>query len=79
MFIVQYATPRDASNAIATLNDAEFMGRKIFVREDREAKGAVAFSAGAETVRRTAVSAEGVKVYVGNLSFDVVWQVFYVF
>jgi len=37
--LVKFATPRDASRAIAELHDAELDGRKIFVREDRETAG----------------------------------------
>ncbi|KAF1793248.1 Nucleotide-binding alpha-beta plait domain [Phytophthora cactorum] len=36
--VVTYATEEAAQNAIATLNDTELGGRKIFVREDREAQ-----------------------------------------
>ncbi|KAL3784732.1 hypothetical protein ACHAW5_001599 [Stephanodiscus triporus] len=34
--IVEYGTAEDANAAISSLNDTELMGRKIFVREDRE-------------------------------------------
>ncbi len=50
------------------------MGRKVFVREYRFSKRSIEFTA-AGSVRNAAVSAEGVKLYVGNLSFDVAWQV----
>lgn len=35
--IVEYADHRDAARAVAALTDTELNGRKIFVREDREA------------------------------------------
>jgi RNA recognition motif-containing protein len=31
--VVEYASPADAHNAIVTLNDREFFGRPVFVRE----------------------------------------------
>ena len=34
--IVEYATAREAKNAMAELNDRDLNGRMIFVREDRE-------------------------------------------
>eukprot|EP00292_Cryptomonas_paramecium_P014857 CAMPEP_0113683610 /NCGR_PEP_ID=MMETSP0038_2-20120614/13433_1 /TAXON_ID=2898 /ORGANISM="Cryptomonas paramecium" /LENGTH=138 /DNA_ID=CAMNT_0000603047 /DNA_START=35 /DNA_END=447 /DNA_ORIENTATION=- /assembly_acc=CAM_ASM_000170 len=35
--IIEYSTPEDAARAISELNDVEFQGRQLFVREDREA------------------------------------------
>jgi RNA recognition motif-containing protein len=61
--IVTYATEEAAQNAIATLNDTELGGRKIFVREDREAQPVSAVK-----------PKSGYRVYVGNLSWNVKWQ-----
>lgn len=61
--IVTYATEEAAQNAIATLNDTELGGRKIFVREDREAQPTA-----------TTKPKRGYRVYVGNLSWNVKWQ-----
>ncbi|ETL85524.1 hypothetical protein L917_14946 [Phytophthora nicotianae] len=61
--IVTYATEEAAQNAIATLNDTELGGRKIFVREDREAQPT-----------STTKPKRGFRVYVGNLSWNVKWQ-----
>lgn len=36
--IVEFATSEGAKQAVLTLNDKEFKGRQIFVREDREAR-----------------------------------------
>jgi RNA recognition motif-containing protein len=58
--IVEFATAEEASNAVATLNDSELMGRQIFVREDREAE--------------KAADASSKRVYVGNLAYGVAWQ-----
>lgn len=58
--IVEFATAEEASNAVATLNDSELMGRQIFVREDREAE--------------KAADASSKRVYVGNLAYEVAWQ-----
>lgn len=67
--IVEYATEEEAKKAVETLNDTELNGRQIFVREDREERGARGgnrFSSD-ET-------AQSRRVYVGNLSWDVAWQ-----
>lgn len=61
--IVAFATEEGAQQAIATLNDTELGGRKIFVREDREAQPMA-------PVRPK----RGFRVYVGNLSWNVKWQ-----
>jgi len=61
--IVAYATEEDAQQAIATLNDTELGGRKIFVREDREAQPVAPIR-----------PKRGFRVYVGNLSWNVKWQ-----
>lgn len=37
--LVEFADPSGAEAAIATLSDIELMGRKIFIREDREPGG----------------------------------------
>ena len=39
--IVSFVSARDAANAIRQLHDTELQGRKIFVREDREASAPV--------------------------------------
>ena len=74
--IVEFHTPKDAQEAVLTLNDTELRGRQIFVREDREEQrgvgvtqhqvGAHHFSGGEQGKSR--------RVYVGNLSWDVAWQ-----
>lgn len=61
--IITYTTEEAAQEAIATLNDTELGGRKIFVREDREAQSVAA-----------AKPKRGFRVYVGNLSWTVKWQ-----
>ena len=45
--IVEYATVEEANTAVETLNNSDLMGRQIFVREDREEKGAVGGGAAA--------------------------------
>jgi RNA recognition motif-containing protein len=76
--IVEFASIRDANNAIRQLNDTELMGRLIFVREDREAEGGTAGSARMEPrrteARHTSVPALGTnRLYVGNLEFRTKW------
>ncbi|CAH0490539.1 unnamed protein product [Peronospora farinosa] len=61
--VVTYETEEAAQNAIATLNDTELGGRKIFVREDRESQSS-----------SVAKPKSGFRVYVGNLSWNVKWQ-----
>ena len=34
--IVEFSTPQEAQQAMTDLNDTEFMGRQVFIREDRE-------------------------------------------
>ena len=34
--IVEFSTPQEAQQAMADLNDTEFIGRQVFIREDRE-------------------------------------------
>lgn len=64
--IVEFATVEGAQHAVLTLNDKQLKGRPIFVREDREARGQ-GFSSGEQ--------AQGRRVYVGNLSWDVNWNI----
>eukprot|EP00428_Durinskia_dybowskii_P044113 CAMPEP_0170343062 /NCGR_PEP_ID=MMETSP0116_2-20130129/72700_1 /TAXON_ID=400756 /ORGANISM="Durinskia baltica, Strain CSIRO CS-38" /LENGTH=440 /DNA_ID=CAMNT_0010596703 /DNA_START=55 /DNA_END=1377 /DNA_ORIENTATION=- len=65
--IVEFATVEGAQHAVLTLNDKPLKGRPIFVREDREARGGQGFSSGEQ--------AQGRRVYVGNLSWDVNWNI----
>lgn len=44
--LVEFVDPSGAANAIANYNDIELMGRKIFIREDREPDGAPAVTPG---------------------------------
>lgn len=69
--IVEFATAKDAAQAVATLNDSELKGRQIFVREDREDRPTFVASGGRFT---SGEQAQGRRVYVGNLSWDVAWQ-----
>ena len=34
--IVEFSSPQEAQQAMTDLNDTEFMGRQVFIREDRE-------------------------------------------
>lgn len=78
--IIEFASAADARRAIQELNDHDLNGRPIFVREDREAKGAGTFRGGAGARSNGNGSEQGggrgggTKVYVGNLSFDTSWQ-----
>ena len=37
--IVEFSTSDEAKRAMSELNDTEFMGRQVFIREDREEGG----------------------------------------
>lgn len=84
--IVEFENPEDAMSAIQTLNDSEFDGRVIFVREDREdfeikppggGGGAAAAQKGKRPKRNQTNSdnggSTGRRVFVGNLSWDTAW------
>lgn len=74
--LVEFATARDAANAIRTLNDSVLRGRPILVREDREAAGGGVASAGGASagVRSPAFKGGNRRLYVGNLPFRVTWE-----
>lgn len=59
--IVSYRSWDDAQRAVEELNNTELLGRKIFVREDREAS-------------TTGAASRACRVYVGNLAWHVTWQ-----
>ena len=71
--VVEFETPEEAALAIETLNDVEFEGRPISVREDRE-----------ENTRRQSrneprdevrpASSLGRRVFVSNLAWSTSWQ-----
>ena len=64
--LVKFSSARDAANAIRQLHDTELQGRKIFVREDREAAAPAGKGKGQGTA--------GCQVYVGNLSWETSWM-----
>lgn len=85
--IVEFATVEGAQQAVLTLNDTEVKGRQIFVREDREdhrsgsagvagGRGGGSGGAGSDGHRfSSGENAQSRRVYVGNLSWDLSWQV----
>ena len=86
--IVEFTSAADAERAIRTMQDTELLGRRILVREDRDAPGsgreAAPSSGGRAASSSSGVSVAGAaaavastgnpRVYVGNLSWDVEWQ-----
>ena len=73
--IVEFSTLQEAQLAMANLNETEILGRKIFVREDREAGKSLNIMG--RTPRgppEVTPIANGCRVYVGNLSWEVKWQ-----
>merc|ERR1719410_1986800 len=72
--IVEFATEDGAQRAVLTLNDTEFMGRQIFVREDREEGFGGRSVVNNDKKFVASEEAQSRRVYVGNLSWDVAWQ-----
>lgn len=62
--IAEFETIESAQQACLTLNDLEFHGRQIFIREDREKRSTVVPASDSQSRR----------VYVGNLGWNVSWQ-----
>ena len=85
--LVAFATPEQAAAAISTLHDSVLHSRSIFVREDREAGhgigegggGKGGFGGGGKGSGKGYGKGEGggsgCQVFVGNLPWDVAWQV----
>ncbi len=76
--LVEYESPSDASEAIATLNDSMLDGSQIFVRPDKEPEaGSIATLAKHGVPKRMSTSqkiSSNASVFVGNLPFDTTWQ-----
>ena len=75
--IVEYASAEEARIAMDTLNDKEFMGRPVFIREDREegASGRGGGGGGGGGMRsQGAVDLTGRQIFVGNLPYAIAWQ-----
>ena len=74
--IVEFGSPQDAQNAIATMHDGELDGRKLLVREDREEEKPQQQPAKKkrERERNDDVHTVGKKLYVGNLNYQTTWQ-----
>jgi len=60
--LVAYRSAEEAERAVEELHDTELMGRKIFVREDREPTG------------RGGGASQACRVYVGNLAWSCTWK-----
>ncbi|KAL7309918.1 g-strand binding protein [Mucor circinelloides] len=65
--VVEYRYPEDAKRAIHTMNKAEFMGRPVFVREDREYE-----HSGPPKDPREAP--DDCRLHVSNLPMNASWQ-----
>ena len=72
--IVEYATPKEAAEAIAKLNDTELRGRMIFVREDRESNSGSFHGTGHAPRGGRGGGGNNTSVYVWNLSYETSWQ-----
>jgi len=77
--IVEFADSSTAQNAVSTLHDSEILGRKIFVREDKEeentaTKVKVQQPSNNNNNNFNPATAQTRRCYVGNLSWDVAWQ-----
>lgn len=71
--IVEFASPKAAQEACRTLNDTEFQGRNIAVREDRANADAADGRSGARDAHAQH-NEKMCSVFVGNLSFRTSWQ-----
>lgn len=79
--VVEFESPADAVKAIMTLNDTEFEGRPLHIREDREAgkisnySAVPVYSPGSAIANKIRLSSSpDCQVYVGNLPFSTSWQ-----
>ncbi|KAI8376776.1 hypothetical protein BD560DRAFT_62710 [Blakeslea trispora] len=63
--VVEYRYPEDARRAIHSMNKAEFMGRPVFVREDREYEHAS---------KDPRDAPEECRLHVSNLPLNASWQ-----
>eukprot|EP00553_Chaetoceros_curvisetus_P008550 CAMPEP_0204615596 /NCGR_PEP_ID=MMETSP0717-20131115/3048_1 /ASSEMBLY_ACC=CAM_ASM_000666 /TAXON_ID=230516 /ORGANISM="Chaetoceros curvisetus" /LENGTH=343 /DNA_ID=CAMNT_0051628579 /DNA_START=491 /DNA_END=1522 /DNA_ORIENTATION=+ len=73
--IVEFASVKDAKEACRKLNDSEFMGRTIYVREDREEGTSTGGnSGGGGSGSGSGSGSSGLSVFVGNLPFETSWQ-----
>ncbi|KAI8361812.1 hypothetical protein EDC96DRAFT_512591 [Choanephora cucurbitarum] len=63
--VVEYRYPEDARRAIHSMNKAEFMGRPVFVREDREYEHAS---------KDPRDAPDECRLHVSNLPFNASWQ-----
>jgi hypothetical protein len=90
--VVEFSHPAEAALAIQTLNNVELRGRPVLLREDRDRPppaaaimggsahhGHVVHIAGPQASGGASGSSGsvGTKVYIGNLAWDVAWQVCY--
>jgi RNA recognition motif-containing protein len=79
--VVEFSHPAEAALAIQTLNNADLRGRPVLLREDRPPGGAplhhghVVHVAGAQASSAAGSGSVGTRVYIGNLAWDVAWQV----
>jgi len=72
---VEFASVKDAKEACRKLNDSEFMGRTIYVREDREEGTSTGGnSGGGGSGSGSGSGSSGLSVFVGNLPFETSWQ-----
>eukprot|EP01039_Chlorochromonas_danica_P006319 gene6319-6968_t len=81
--IVEFGSVQEAATAMARLQNSELKGRKIFLREDREAASPAQISLGGELPSRrvslgenasSPTASSGKKVLVDNLPDDFSWQ-----
>lgn len=77
--LVEFATVKEAQDAIETLNDTEIDGRKILVREDRERGDKTSTNTNTNTRKSNtdgeeASPQQGRQVFVNNLDKSITWQ-----
>ncbi|ORY34640.1 hypothetical protein BCR39DRAFT_513770 [Naematelia encephala] len=81
--IVEFSNPEDAQRAKADLADKPFMGRSVFIREDREEAarfgvtpipGKVGLAMGESNHYLGAANANNRNIFVGSIPFQASWQ-----
>lgn len=70
--IVEYSTREEAEKAIEELNNVDFDGRPVFVREDRETEPK--FNHNTRTQSKPQPAPEGSQLFINNLPYSVQWR-----
>lgn len=73
--IIEYSTAEEARTAIKTLSNQKFMGRLVYIREDREQNARFGSSSVSPSASSNGKDSEPDRqLFVGNLPYNVRWQ-----